>query len=576
MVKKLMYEVHALSQVMILLLVGIVSITLMHRIGQSPIVGYLVAGLLIGPHAFGLIQESETTRLLAELGVVFLLFDIGLHFTLSSIWEARRDIFGLGPLQIVLCGVAFGGLAVAYGLEPEHAVILGCALALSSTAVVVQTLAERGQRNCPIGLTGTAVLIFQDICAIFLLILAASHGNNNAVSEPGLGQAIVIALVKATAAFMAAVLIGRYAVNPLFQLFSRTRNAEIFTALALLVVLSTAVATGSAGLSLTLGAFLGGMIISESPYRHVIQTEARPFRNLLLGFFFITIGMSLNWHILLTHWAEILAFLFVLIMFKAVLVAVAARLVGWSVPGAIQLGFLLAQGSEFVFVIVAMPMVRQALGEAMTGVIITGIAASLMLTQSLVFLGNGLIRILRLGANVPASEAEPGARTAPVIIIGLGDVGRSVADALEAHEIRYDAIEQDYDRFLSATADGYPVAIGDPRDVRLMVTLAYEDREAIVVTSNRHEAVDALTLVMHERYPNMTCFIAVEDEADREHYASRGLRPVINRSVPCGLDLAAAVLRHQHVDEPDIQLWMRRYQERALQSRASTPVLVSG
>jgi CPA2 family monovalent cation:H+ antiporter-2 len=371
------------------------------------------------------------------------------------------------------------------------------------------------------------------------------------------------------------MLIGRYAVNPLFQLFSQTRNAEIFTALALLVVLATAAATGSAGLSLTLGAFLGGMIISESPYRHVIQTEARPFRNLLLGFFFITVGMSLDWRILVAHWAEILAFLFVLIVFKAVLVAAAARLVGWSAPGAVQLGFLLAQGSEFVFVIVAMPMVRETLGEAMTGVVITGIAASLMVTPSLVSLGNGLSRLLRLGATVPSSEAGPGTRTAPVIIIGLNDVGRSVADALEAHEIPYDAIEQDHDRFQAAVTDGYPVAYGDPGDVRLMATLAYEDREAIVVTSIDRKAADALTLVMNERYPDLTCFVAVENEADRTHYESLGVRPVINRSVPCGLELAAAVLRHQHVDEPDIQTWMRRHQERALQSRAAAPALVT-
>jgi monovalent cation:H+ antiporter-2, CPA2 family len=571
-----MHEAQALLQVITLLLVGILSITLMLRIGQSPIVGYLAAGVLIGPHALGLIQESETTHLVAELGVVFLLFDIGLHFTLSSIWEARRDILGLGPLQIVLCGFAFGGIAIIFDLDPEYAVILGGALALSSTAVVVQTLAERGQQNCPVGLTGTAVLIFQDICAIFLLILAASLEPGETSAEPELTSAISAALLKAAVAFVAAVLIGRYAVRPLFQLFSQTRNEEIFTAMALLVVLATAAATGSAGLSLTLGAFLGGMIISESPYRHVIKTEAKPFRNLLLGFFFITVGMSLDWRTLVAHWPEILVFLFALIMIKALLVAAAGRVFGWSTPGSVQLGFLLAQGSEFVFVIVAMPMVREALGEAMVGVIITGIAASLMLTPSLVSMGNRLIRILRLGeTTIPTSETVSGTTTPPVIVFGMKEVGRSVADALEAHDIAYDAIEKDHDRFLAASADGYPVAFGDPGDVRLMETLAYKEREAVVITIIKHEEADTMKLVIHDRYPNLTCFIAVENEADKAHFEGFGVRAVVNRSIPCGLDLAAAVLRHQRIDESRIQAWMRRQHERALQGSVTAPVLVT-
>jgi len=567
-----MNEAHALAPAIILLLVGVVAITVARRIGLSPIVGYLAAGLLIGPHALGLIQESETTHLLAELGVVFLLFDIGLHFTLSSIWEARRDIFGLGPLQILLCGLALGGVALAFGVEGEYAVILGGALALSSTAVVVHTLAERRQQNCPVGLTGTAVLIFQDICAIFLLILAASldSGGTTAVGA-GLGAAIAVAVIKAAVAFVAAVLIGRYAIKPLFRLFSQTRNEEVFTAMALLVVLATAAATGGAGLSLTLGAFLGGMIIAESPYRHLIQTEAKPFRNLLLGFFFITVGMSLDWRDLLAHWAEILVFVVMLVAIKAVLVAAAARAFGWSTPGSVQLAFVLAQGSEFLFVIVAMPTVRDGLGEEIVGVVITGVAASLALTPTLVALGNNLARAIRRRSTqaAPSGETTPRTTTAPVVIFGMGDIGRTVADALEAHGVPYDAIEGDYDRFLGASADGYRVAFGQPSDVRLMDTLAFAEREVIVATLVGYEAVEALELVMRERYPKLICFVAVDTDSDKARFQQLGLRPVINRSVPRGLDLAAAVLRYQGIEEANIHAWMQRQQERELQSAAS-------
>jgi K+:H+ antiporter len=564
-----MEAVHALMPVILLLLVGILAITAMRGLGLSPIVGYLGAGLIIGPHALGLVVESETTHLLAELGVVFLLFDIGLHFSLPSIWDARRDIFGLGPLQVVLCGLAFGGIAIALGFGAEPALILGSTLALSSTAVVVQILAERGQQNCPVGLTGTAVLIFQDICAIFLLIFATSLESGGS-SAPGLATAIAAAVLKAAAAFVAAVLIGQYAIKPLFRLLASSRNEEVFTATALLIVLAMAAASGGAGLSLTLGAFLGGMMISETPYRHVIQTEAKPFRDLLLGFFFITVGMSLDWRVLLAEWWQVVLFLAALITLKAVLAALAARTFGWSTPGSVQLGFLLAQGSEFAFVIVAMPAVRSALGEAAVGIVVTGVAASLALTPTLAGLGNSLARALRRrSAAAPAGEITPRATAAPVVVFGLGDVGRSVADALEANDVAYDAVEMDYDRFLAASADGYPVAFGDVGDVRLMETLAMAARSAVVVTIVRYEVSNALTPIMRDRYPDLIRFIALDDEGDRARFEAIGMRAVVTRSVPRGLDLAAAVLRSQGVDEGRIRAWMERQQERALQSTGS-------
>jgi monovalent cation:H+ antiporter-2, CPA2 family len=566
-----MEEVHALTPVILLLLVGILAITLMRPLGLSPIVGYLAAGVVIGPHALGLVPESETTHLLAELGVVFLLFDIGLHFSLPSIWEARRDILGLGPLQIVLCGLAFGVIATALGFGGAGALILGGTLALSSTAVVVQTIADRGQQSCPVGLTATAVLIFQDICAIFLLILATSlESAESSPASPALATAVSLAALKAAVAFLAAVLIGRYAIKPLFRFLARSRNEEVFTATALLVILATAAATGGADLSLTLGAFLGGMIIAETPYRHVIQTEARPFRALLLGFFFITVGMSLDWRVLLADWAAILVFVVALVALKAVLVALAARAFGWSVPGAVQLGFLLAQGSEFAFVIVALPAVRSALGESAVGVAVTGVAASLALTPTFAALGHGLARALRrrAAAAAPAAEITPRASTAPVVVFGMDDVGRSVADALEANEVAYDAVEMDYDRFLAASADGYPVAFGDVGDVRLMQTLAMAERSAVVITIVRYEVSHALTPIMRDRYPNLIRFIAVDSEEDRARFEAIGMRPVVNRSVPRGLDLAAAVLRSQAVDQARIQAWMQRQQERALEAAA--------
>ena len=567
-----MVAVEALLPAVLLLLVGILAIVLVRPIKLSPIVGYLIAGLIIGPHAWGLIEESKTTHVLAELGVVFLLFDIGLHFSLPRIWEARRDILGLGPLQVLVCGLAFGGIAVAMGFATEQAVILGGMLALSSTAVVVRAIAERRQQNCPVGRTSTAVLILQDIVAIFLLVLATSlEGGGEPSAQPDLGVAVAAALAKAAVAFLAAILVGRYAVKPVFGMLARSRNEEVFTATALFLVLATAAATGGAGLSLTLGAFLGGMMIAETPYRHVIQTEARPFRDLLLAFFFISVGMSLDWRVLLENWFGVLAFLLALIASKTLLIAAAARVLGWSTPGAVQLGFLLAQGSEFAFVIVAMPSIRAALGEVAVGVILTGVAISMALTPALADLGNRVARMLRQRAEAPASatQGSTDSAIAPVVVFGMDEVGRTVVDALMENGVAFDAVEMDYDRFLAASADGYPVAFGDVGDIRLMATLHMGERSTVVVTVVRYELSKALTPIVSDRYPKLARFIAVDGEGDRERFASLGMRPVVNRSIPRGIDLAAAVLRAQNVSEVQIQEWMRRRQERALDATSA-------
>jgi CPA2 family monovalent cation:H+ antiporter-2 len=573
-----MEEATGLVAVVVLLVAGIFAIAAVRPLGLSPIVGYLATGLLIGPHALGVVGESSTTHLVAELGVVFLLFDIGLHFSLSSIWEARRDIFGMGPLQIVLCGAAFAWIATALGFGLGSALLLGGALALSSTAVVVQTLRERDQQNCPVGRTATAVLIFQDGFAIFLLIFASSLESGGTAPARALPALASTALLKAAAALLTAVLLGRYGIKPFLHLLARSRNEEIFTATALLVVLATAVATGAAELSLTLGAFLGGMMIAETPYRHLIQTEAKPFRALLLGFFFITVGMSLDWRNVLASGPELLAFVVALTVTKVLLAALAARSFGWSLPGSVQLGFLLAQGSEFVFVIVAMPGVRAALGEAAVGVVITGVAASLALTPGLAALGHRLARVLRRrsAAAAPAAETMPAASVAPVVVFGMDEVGRCVADALEAHGVRYDAVEMDYERFLAAGADGYPVAFGDLGDLRLMETVAMGRRRAVVVTIVRYELSSALTPLLRDRYPSLRRFIAVESDEDRARFESLGMRPVVDRSAPRGLDLAAAVLRSEGVADEKVRAWMQREQERGLEAAAHRAVVAMG
>ena len=558
-----MEELHSLSSVLILLVVGILSIITMRPLRLSPIVGYLLAGILIGPQGIGLIHESDTTHLVAELGVVFLLFDIGLHFSLGHIWDARKDILGLGPAQVILCTAAFSGIALLTGIGLEFSVVVGATLALSSTAVAVQIMADHGQQHCPVGVSATAVLIFQDICAIFLLILASSMEDTGV----SLGSAIGLAALKAIGALITAILAGRILIGPLFRLIARFKDEEIFTATALLLVLATAAATAFLELSLTLGAFLAGMIISETSYRHVIQTEIKPFRGLLLGFFFITVGMALNTGILLHAWWIILLTALVILSIKTLFIFLAARMLQTPSDSALQMSVLLAQGSEFAFVIFAMPAVHSALGGATSAILITSVAASMALTPPLVAFSQYLAN-RHADLDWEASKALQGIPTpseTPIIIIGMGEVGQRIADGLAAHDIAYQAMEKDHDRFVHARADGYQVGFGDASDLRLMETIRIAHADTIAITFANYAIARELSPIVQARYPQLTRIVAVNSETDKKKFDALGMQASVQHSFPRGMDITAAILKQHGIDQQRIQKWMHRQQEQELE-----------
>jgi CPA2 family monovalent cation:H+ antiporter-2 len=549
-----------LVPVILLLTLGVIAAVASRAVGLNPIVGYLLLGLALSGIGLKLVADSATIATLAELGVVFLLFDIGLHFSLGHIREQARDIFGFGPVQVLAGTLALGLLGLLFGLPPVAAFLVGTTLALSSTAVVAGLIAERHQQNCPVGLTATAILIFQDVAAIFLLIVASALGTGEALA-PAMG----FALLKAAVAFVVAVVLARLVVRPLFGLIAGTRSEEVFTAMALLVALAAGWATGAIGLSLTLGAFLGGMIIAETPYRPIIHSEIKPFRGLLLGFFFISVGLSLDLGALIRFWPAVIGLAVILVVVKILTNALASLVFRWSVPGSTQLGFLLAQGSEFAFVILSLPAVRALVGETMSAVLIAAVALSLAVTPSLAELGRSLAgRMRRRAARVADAELQPRDLIGPVFIAGMGRTGRTLADALTEFDIGYAAIERDQQRLREAVADGYNVAFGDLSDPRIWEPVALHGRKVSVLTAPVFEISRDLSPVARQRFPDLKRVAVVHDRDEAERFKSIGLLPVVDRSVPPGLDLAALVLGELGVDADRIGAWMRRQQERAL------------
>lgn len=552
----------ALMPAVLLLAAGLAAIALARLTRISAIVGFVLAGVVFGPSGLGIVAPSETTALLAELGVVFLLFEIGLHFSISQLRKNPMDVLVLAPLQALLCALTFGGVAIALGLRVPAAVAIGGALAISSTAVVMATLSERNLRSCPLGRSATTVLIMQDILAIFLLTYGAS------VQGEAIDMAVILGLaaLKALVGFVLVFTLGPVLLNPAFQFLARTRNQEAFTACALLLTLTLAAAAAAAGLSLTLGGFLAGMMIGATRYRHVIETEAKPFRGLLLGFFFVSVGLAVDLEFLLANIWAVLALTLGLLGLKTVLNFAAALASRWTLPGALQFSFLLAQGSEFAFVILALPGVSGALAPAQASLLIAAVAASLALTGPWSALGLWLARQAAKGraravtAAPPAAHAEPeaaGAGEPRVLVVGMGVVGRRCADALQRFAIPFVAVEMDPERFNAALADGYAVAFGAPGDLRFMQTVGGGGAEVLALTSPRYEISRAVSPAVADMFPKLVRLVAVDTEADAARHAALGMTTVLSRSVPTGLDFASAVLAALHIPAESIAQWRR-------------------
>ena len=560
----------ALLPVIVLLALGVGAAIASRTCRLSPIVGYLLLGLAFKAAGINLVADSGTVALLAELGVVFLLFDIGLHFSLGRIRYHAADIFGFGPLQILFGTVLLGSFAWVAGLAPLPAFLLGAVLALSSTAVVAPVIVERRQQNCPVGLTATAILIFQDVAAIFLLIVAGALGTGpGGLDRGGLDMRLggllplaSLALLKAGLSFVVAVALARFVVRPLFAIIARQRQEEVFTATALLIALAAGWATGQIGLSLTLGAFLGGVTVAETPYRAVVQSEINPFRGLLLGFFFISVGMSLDVGVLAQDWPLVIAMTAVVICAKILSNAAASLVFRWSVPGSLQLGFLLSQGSEFAFVVFSLPAMRLLIGPAWVSVAAAAVALSLALTPSLAGAGRIVAGQLRRSTGrvrdweLQIREPQP-----PVMIIGMGRVGRTLADALHAFDIGYSAVERDQSRLSQAVADGYSAVFGDMADPRLWEPIAMHGRRISALTAASYETVRDLTPIIGQRYPDLLRYVVVRTATEAARFHAFGLRVVIGRDTP-ELCLAAEVLGALGIAQAEVASWLQRQRER--------------
>jgi CPA2 family monovalent cation:H+ antiporter-2 len=544
-----------LEVVLLYLVAAVLGVVACRSLKLPPMLGYLAVGVLIGPNALALAGDAAGARALAEFGVVFLMFVIGLEFNLPKLRSMRALVFGLGLSQVSLTivGALLGNALLAWGfavlgrawdLSWQGAIALGGAMAMSSTAILVKLMAERLELDSEHGRRVMGVLLFQDLAVVPLLVLIPALGTGN----QHLGVTLAIALAKAALLLGLLLLGGQRVMRWWLTLVARRKSEELFVLNLLLVTLGLAWLTELAGLSLALGAFVAGMLVAETEYKHQVETDIRPFHDVLLGLFFITIGMRLDWRPLIDQWLLVLLLTLLPVLAKAVLVALLARAFGAAPGVAIRTGLYLAQAGEFGFVLLSLGVDNQLLvGDWMSPVLAAMVLS--MLATPLVVMWSGRI-VMRLSSSdwmlqsvQLTAIAKKAMRTeSHVIICGYGRSGQSLARLLEREGIAYMALDLDPDRVRQAAAAGQSVVFGDAARLRSLMAAGLVRASAVVVTY--HDTPSALKIlqIVHEHAPRVPVIVRTIDDSDLARLREAGAAEVVPEALEGSLMLAAQAL----------------------------------
>jgi CPA2 family monovalent cation:H+ antiporter-2 len=529
-----------LNDVLVVLLAAIVSVPLVQRLRVSPVLGYLVAGVVIGPHALGLIHDLEGTEILAEFGVIFLLFAIGLDLPLRRLVAMRRYIFGLGLTQVFLTSLIIGAIAYAAGLSPETSLVVGGALALSSTATVLQLLVERREVAERHGRMSVAVLLFQDLAVVPLLALLPilAGGSRDIVSALGLAGA------KALVAIAVILVVGRLLLRPVYAVMAETRNAEIFAATNLFLVLLTGWATAQAGMSMALGAFLAGLMLADTEYRHQIEADIQPFRGLFLGLFFMTVGMGIDLGLIVADAGAVFGLAAALLAGKASLLFVLLLVGGNGAGLAARVALLLAQGGEFAFVVFGLAMQQGVLDRGIGQTLVAAVAISMASTPLFAELGK------RIAARREQPKATPEALTKAtgdienhVLVAGFGRVGWTVCKLLERSEIPYVALDVDMDRVQSGREQNMPVYFGDASRIEVLRAAGLDRARSAVITLDQPRLAEQAVAVLRSYDRNLPVVSRARDIDHRKRLEEMGASAVVSEALEASLQLGAKVLR---------------------------------
>ncbi|MEO8315365.1 MAG: monovalent cation:proton antiporter-2 (CPA2) family protein [Pseudomonadota bacterium] len=536
-----------LTQVLALLLVSVLVVTLARRVGMPPVLGYLAVGILVGPFSFGLVPESEQTHLLAEIGVVFLLFTLGLEFSWPRMVAMRREVFGLGLLQVVVTTTLFLVCGRLLGLSWFAAVVVGGALSMSSTAIVIRQLTEQAEINRTHGRLTLAILLFQDIAFVPLLALATAlaEGVPTEFSFAGISRTLASGL----AALLIVMAAGRWLLRPLLMVIAHSRLKELFTLTVLLVVLGSAWVTEHAGLSLALGGFLAGMMLAETEYRHQVEAVIRPFRELLLGLFFISVGMLLDLHLLYDKFFLVSLTVLGMILIKVLSSALAVRGFVSTNFKALRTGILLGGGGEFgvallTLLIQAPAVPTEVVQPLLLALVVTMLAAPFGIRYNKTF---ARLLLREKGPPQRAIEREDAAtselaKREHVVLCGFGRVGQNIARVLESQGFEYIAVDLDPARVRPARQAGYPVIFGDSTDEDVLHACGLATASAVVVSFANPAVSVGIVRAVREQRSDVPVLVRTADDMGLAELSAAGATEVVPETFEASLMLVSQVL----------------------------------
>jgi CPA2 family monovalent cation:H+ antiporter-2 len=535
-----------LPLILVLLAASVFVVTLARRLGLPSILGYVTVGLVLGPHASGLFPESDTTHLLAELGVVFLLSTLGLEFSWPRMVALRREVFGLGALQVGGTTAVVALVARLFGLEWAQCIVLGGVVAMSSTVLIVQQLAERAELNRTHGRLAFSVVLFQDIAVVPFLALAAALAPDGEAFTIGNTLKLVGAGIVAVLVVLAA---GRWLLRPLLYVIANSRMRELFTLAVLLVALSSAWASHLAGLSMALGAFLAGMMLAETEYRHQVESVIRPFRDILLGLFFISVGMLLDVFALWRELWLILALVAAILIVKGFVASLATRVFVDSNFKAVRTGVTLAVGGEFGIALLTLLLQNRAIDPAIAQPLLVAVVLAMVLAPVILANNKRIARVL-LGESGPprtAIEREDAvtqavAKREHVILCGFGRVGQNVGRVLEAQGFEYIAIDLDAARVRAARQVGHAVVYGDSADEQVLEEVGLANANAVVISFSDNNTSLAILRSLRKLRADVPVLVRTPDDSRLHELKSAGATEVVPEAFEASLMLASHVL----------------------------------
>jgi len=524
--------------------VAIVPLSQAMRLGAVP--GFLIAGLIVGPYGFGLIDKVGEISHFAEIGIVFLLSVIGIELKPARLWQMRRTVFGLGSLQVLITGVVIGSVGYAFfDLSGPTAILVGPTLALSSTAFVLQLLAEQKMLSSAYGRSSFSILLLQDLAIVPLLALIPLL----AMPEFSIGKDIGLALSESLMILVLVILSGRYLLHPILHRVARSGNSEIFTASAVLLVLGSALATEYAGLSMAMGAFLAGVLISDSSYRHQVLAEIQPFRGLLLGLFFISMGMALDLNLLFEKPIVSLGLLGLLIVIKVIVLFPLTYWFGLKQKDSFGVSLVLAQSGEFALVLFSLAFQSNILNEVLYQQLLLTVLLSMLATPALAYIAQRIVKKQSAKKDSAKETTDEPAEETPIIIAGFGRVGHRIGEILTLAGKSYVALDSDADVVEMAAKNGHTVFYGDVCKPEIFSVVGANSSKLIIVTINNPIAAEQLVSSLRTLYPDKSIYARGHNLQQSQKLRKLGATGVVSENIEASLELGLMALKDIGIKE---------------------------